>query len=163
MTVERERLEDIPEHPDSLPESQYHNWDLYWSSSIALAADDVDIAVLTRLFCYRDELEKSIDIWQKMDIEERYEEQIGRYSVKRVVHPLSKRIKELEKLVLTIEDKVGLSPRSRAQLGIEISNAELAWHDVRHKRGNQLNARQETLSERPKFGVLEGSGAKIAS
>ena len=156
----KDELTEVPPYPELLPDSQKQYWDLYWNSSIALAADEVDVAVLTRLFCYRDELEQSLDMWQQMNMDERYEEQIGRFSVKRVVHPLAKRIKDLEKLVLTLEDKVGLSPRSRAQLGIEISHAALAWHDVEHKRGNIRTAK---VIQPPKFNVLEGSGAKIAS
>ena len=140
--------------PREVPESQKEAWDLYWSSNVANATDTVDLSLIIRLFRYRAELEESLDYWQGLSISERYEVQNTKFTVKRQTHPIAKRIQDLEKIVTSLENQVGLSPLSRARLGIELSNAELAWDEVRDRISSDVTTVKASVKEQPSDGTL---------
>lgn len=46
------------------------------------------------------------------------------------IHPLAERLLKLEATITALEDKLGLTPRARAQLGIAIGQYKLTWQEV---------------------------------
>ena len=118
-----------PTHPADLHPKLQYEWEQYWESDVARAADGVDIPMVERLWLYRDELFRSQLAWNLMGDTDRWIEPTrNRNTV--VAHPMVRRMEKLESQIVTLENLLGLSPLSRARLGIELGQAQLTWKQV---------------------------------
>lgn len=119
----------IPRPPDDLHPELVQQWRDYWSSDVANAADDVDLPLITRLFIYRDEWHRLSLAYGMLPMEDRLVAG-SRHAEALRIHPWADRMTKLEDMIQKIEDKLGLSPLSRARLGIELGQAKLTWQQV---------------------------------
>ena len=119
---------DAPKPPKGMLPVTRQAWVEYWDSPVARAADGVDLPVIIRLFQYRDELTRLSKAWNKLEPAAMWP-----LSASGVPghHPMRARMEKLEVSVLNLEDQLGLTPKARARLGIELGNAELTWNQVR--------------------------------
>lgn len=119
----------IPAPPDDIHPDLLAEWDTYWSSSVALAADQVDLPMIRRLFTYRDEWLRLHVAYSALDPEDRIIAGSRNRDNLRI-HPFADRMTKLESEISKLEDKLGLSPLARARLGIEIGNQKLTWQQL---------------------------------
>ena len=129
------------------------DWKEYWNSSVSLATDLVDIPVVTRLFRYRAEHNDLMNKWEEMSFSMKWPLGQGKRASQYGSHPMSTRLKHLEDMMIRLEDKLGISPLARARLGLEISNARIAWNDVQ-KVKDKVNAPNVV-------DIFSGSGIKV--
>lgn len=116
------------------PEADWHkitlaDWEEYWTSDIARAVEVADYPVIYRLFRMRDEQTRNQIRWAAMPESERFIEGSHRRESIRL-HPLADRMRHLEADILKLEKELGLTPLSRARLGIEIGQSQLTWDQV---------------------------------
>lgn len=104
-------------------------WDDFWTSKVSRFTDDVDMGSLRRLFVYRNEWMQLAIQWAGFEGDERFVEGTNRANAIRL-HPLGARMAKLEALMLPLEDRFGMSPLSRARLGIEVGSLHLTWRQV---------------------------------
>lgn len=127
----------IPEHRIAdLDVVVQEEWDDFWLSKVSRFTDDVDMGSLRRLFIYRNEWVHIMRSWARMDDDERVTEGSNRRDALRM-HPFADRLVKLEKLMLPLEDRFGLSPLSRARLGIEVGQHALTWRQVQQVQNHE--------------------------
>jgi hypothetical protein len=119
----------IPKAGIDLDPIVQEEWDDFWLSKVSRFTDDVDMGTLRRLFTYRNEWTTLQRTWIEMDDDSRIVEGSNRADALRS-HPFADRLDKLEKLMLPLEDRFGLSPLSRARLGIEVGQHQLTWRQV---------------------------------
>lgn len=133
---------DVPDVPKANPSwlpSICADWDAFWSSDVARAVTPSDMAMVYRLFEYRNDLiEIRIRRFRQGPLD-------GNEERTEVV-----RMKDLETMILKLEDRVGASPLARARLGIEVGNARLTWEQV-----NKLESADEPNSGLPVGKIID--------
>ena len=137
---------DAPKCPKGLLPVIRKEWVEYWASPVARAADGVDLPVIRRLFCYRDELLRASKLWNGLNPLDRWPESARGAPIQ---HPMLRRMEKLEELVVRLETQLGLTPMARARLGIELGNAELTWNQVREVTNANFS--------------IEGSGVSVVT
>ena len=127
---------DAPDPPEGLLDITVSRWDVYFASDLARAISDVDFPVIGRLFCYYDEWERiSRDLRARDSLID-----IGSAGQERL-HPLARRLTDLEAVISRLEGELGVTPMARARLGITIGAAALTWEQVnRMARGGEPDA-----------------------
>ncbi len=129
-------VKEVPEPPAEVTPATIHAWNEYWTSGVARAADYVDIPVLRRLFAYRDEWQRLSDAYNALPISERTVAGSRNQDAEQM-HPYTKRMRQLEADMAKIEAQFGLTPMSRARLGIEIGQQQLTWGEVQKRQREQ--------------------------
>jgi P27 family predicted phage terminase small subunit len=114
----------VPDPPDDLLEVTCGEWLAFWTSALSEAVDQAtDLPVVRRLFRMRDE-------YRRADRAHR-EQRVVEGSMKQPVpSPGWKMMKDLEGQMVALEDRLGLSPKARAQLGITIGAAKRTLDDL---------------------------------
>lgn len=130
---------DIPAPPPDLHPELERQWFEYWTSDVARAADVVDIPLIRRLFCYRDEWHRTNIAYRLLPEDERVVAGSRNADALRM-HPFTKRLADLEDMIQKIENQLGLSPLSRARLGIELGQAKLTWAQVQKAAGAPVSS-----------------------
>jgi P27 family predicted phage terminase small subunit len=93
-------------------------WAGFWRSDLSSVVEaDTDTAALRRLFTYYDELDRATRAVRR----ERFVE--GSQGQPRL-NPAAKYVLELEGSVRALEDRFGLTPKARLQLGVEFATAQ---------------------------------------
>lgn len=128
--VESDKFAPAPD--EGWHEITVQQWEDYWDSDVAGAAEEADLPLVYRLFRYRDEHTRLQMQWAGMADDERVTEGSNRKDALRL-HPIADRMRHLEADMLKLEDRLGLSPLSRARLGIEVGNAQITWDQVNKK------------------------------
>jgi P27 family predicted phage terminase small subunit len=113
-----------PPAPTGLLKSTIARWEAYWRSPVAAAADPVtDLPLIERYFRALDELERCGRVFRKARVTAGSQGQI-------VLHPLARYLSQLSSELMALEDRLGLSPKSRAQLGMAIAEAQKTLGDL---------------------------------
>lgn len=101
-----------PKHPDAdLLKETLKKWDAFWASDIAKTMREEHLPMIQRLFTRYDERERAVRIVRK-------DGRLTRGSQGQLVlHPLMRMIDTCESAILQLEDRLGISPRSRANAG----------------------------------------------
>ena len=107
-------------------------WEEFWGSKLAGNVEESDHGALRRLFRLYDELER---LWEAVEETGRVVD--GSQGQMRP-NPLFKQIETFQAEARQLEDRFGLSPKSRLQLGITFADAHLS-----------LAALNERLASRP--------------
>lgn len=101
-------------------------WASFWSGAVAQACASTDLPTVYRLFDLRDEYDELWGIWRSMPVDERWVSG-SKHRESLMEHPIGKRLKYLEGAILKLEQHFGLTPYSRARLGIELGDARMTW------------------------------------
>jgi P27 family predicted phage terminase small subunit len=114
----------VPPAPAGLLKTTLSRWEAYWTSPVAAAADRVtDLPLIERYFRAMDESERVGRVFRKARVTAGSQGQI-------VLHPLSRYLSQLSSELTALEDRLGLSPKARAQLGMAIAEAQKTLGDL---------------------------------
>ena len=113
-----------PSAPKGLLKEVREQWAVYWASDVARAAQPTHLPIVKRLFTRYDERERAYRTVRK---EGRLTEGSTGQPVK---HPLLKYIDDCDAEIRQLEDRLGLSPRSMAQLGANFAQAQKSLDDL---------------------------------
>ena len=101
--------------PDWLPKIK-RTWRAFWKDPLSTSIALTDMPGLHRLFDYRDQWQRAMDLIAV--------EIVVRGSVGQIrVHPLADHCLKLEAAMIRLETELGLTPMARARLGITIGDA----------------------------------------
>ena len=119
----------IPEPPEGLLKVTQESWVSYWHSSVAKVTDpQTDLLALRRLFSLYDDRERCFRAYKKQRL-------VPGSRKQEVMNPLAGQIAKVDALILQLEDRFGLTPRSRLQLGIDLAQVVKSIED----RNRSLN------------------------
>ena len=135
----------VPLHPvgvapvpaDGWREGTVERWGEFWGSKLAGSVEDSDHGALRRLFRLYDELDR---LWEAVEETGRVVE--GSQGQPRP-NPLFRQIETFQAEARQLEDRFGLSPKSRLQLGITFADAHLSLASLNER----LASRSVTLDE----------------
>ena len=123
-----------PKPPPRLLKKTKDWWDDYWNSDLATYTNqDTDLAAVSRLATLMDERERC---YRQVKKEGRM---ISGSQGQMVLNPLYRHIQTLDQEIRQIEDRFGLSPKSRAILGITFGSATQTIADLNAKFENSLD------------------------
>jgi P27 family predicted phage terminase small subunit len=113
-----------PEPPQGLLKIWTDRWRLYWKSELAQATRDAHLPLIERLFFRYDERERAYRTVRRHG-------RLSRGSQGQLVaHPLLKYIDACDAEIRQLEDRLGLSPKSMAQLGSSFAHAQKSLDDL---------------------------------
>jgi P27 family predicted phage terminase small subunit len=118
------RVVPAPTCPPGLLKDTRGKWDAYWSSSVSDAVDRVsDMPIVQRLFALYDERIRSYSAYRKSRLVKGSQGQP-------VVNPLAGVISKMDAEIRQIEDRLGLNPKARLQLGITMADAKRSLDEL---------------------------------
>lgn len=124
---------EVPPPPDGLLKQTRETWDRYWRSDIAqLAEPDTDLEALERLFSLYDERRRAYRSFRK----ERF---VEGSKGQRVLNPLGRLISDLDKEIRMLEDRFGLTPKSRLALGISFGEMTKSMSDLNRELAEDID------------------------
>jgi P27 family predicted phage terminase small subunit len=126
--------ETIPEPPSGLLSATRTAWETYWRSEVAGAATDVDMPAVRRLFGLYDQFERAQRLARKSLLVPGSKGQAR-------LNPLADYALKLDTAILRLENELGLTPMSRARLGLTIGAMRRTLDD--------LNARFRERDDEP--------------
>ena len=131
----------IPDPPRRLLKVTRDQWNAYWASPLAGAVEvGTDLPTIRRLFTLRDERERAYRGYRKARLVKGSQGQD-------VLNPLARQMSAMDTEIRQLEDRLGLTPKARAQLGIRIGQGRRTLDD--------LNQELESDSEEdPRPGVV---------
>lgn len=109
---------EVPNPPDGLLRASVEKWDKYWRDEVSQVATDVDLPLVERWIT-------DIDEWTRAMAAMRKERLVAGSQGQPRVNPLSSWIQSRETAIKDAEDRLGMSPKSRAALGIAYGQAQL--------------------------------------
>lgn len=153
----RGELEPLPE--DLIPpapaavvnEAVRFQWDVFWRGTVAAALEPAQYPSVYRLFTYYEE-------WAQLaeDIRNLYATDRtiidGQRGGERLA-PEFQRFNQLEKEILSLEDRLGLNPMAAARLGLTVAATQATWQAV--TRGRALDSRGMLPPNGNEPGVLD--------
>lgn len=98
-------------------------WTEYWSSEVSQAAETVDLSGLRRLFTMRD---MQAACWARYEADPYVDGSKGQP----VANPALDDALKLERAIVALEDRLGLSPKARANLSMAIGQAAMTAADL---------------------------------
>lgn len=114
----------VPPPPTGLLKTHRDSWARYWTSKVAGAADPVtDLPTATRLWTLYDERERAYRGYRKQRLVEGSQGQL-------VINPLYKVVQSCDSEIRALEDRLGLNPKARLQLGIAVGEAAKSIADL---------------------------------
>lgn len=123
-----------PTHPDGFDGELIEDWQEFWRSPLATNVATTDMPAIKRLYRLRG---LQIELFQKA-------EQDGFVAIgstgQEIAHPCMKAAQDLEPKITALEDRFGLSPKARQNMGIRMG--QLA--DAAAKVAKAAQAAQET-------------------
>lgn len=124
----------IPLAPGGLLASTRQRWTTFWRSEMARIVDDErDRPALERLFTLYDERERAYQAYRRNRLVKGSTKQL-------VVNPLWRHATAtLDPEIRQIEDRFGLTPRSRAQLGLAIGGLKKTLDDLNRELDDDRN------------------------
>lgn len=125
---------EAPDPPEGLTVQTLEDWDAYWASDVAVAATPADVPVIRRLFAMRSQHERYAEV-----IEQTGPMVDGSRGQMRI-NPLAVHVLRLGEQILRLEAELGLTPASRARLGLDVARTHLTVE--------QLNAQARTSRRR---------------
>lgn len=105
-----------PPPPDDLSDAAKKAWRAYWRSGVA-TTEDVDLPVVRRLFSLYTQHERAAEVVKQALVVKGSMGQIR-------VNPLADHVLKLESAILRLENELGLTPGSRARLGVTLTAPE---------------------------------------
>lgn len=93
-------------------------WDALWRSDVALAVGEHHLPAVFRLFELRDQQERAMRLYRRQPLVDGSQKQP-------VANPAMGTALSLERAITALEDRLGLTPKAQANLGIAIGQAGL--------------------------------------
>ncbi len=143
---------DVPKPPPKLLKPIREAWDQFWASDLAQVVTDPDRPVVFRMFSLRNDQERALRRYRSNPY-------ITGSQGQPVQNPAFQEAMALERQVLALEDRLGLSPKARAQLGIAIGEARMTAAEL--NRVAQEDAPDD--GDRNDSGVLDVDGWEEAN
>ena len=117
----------VPPPPRGLLKQTEKLWKDYWNSQLAQVVEpDTDLPAITRLFTLYDERERAYRGFRMRRLI------IGSQG-QPVLNPLGRLMLQLDAEIHQLEDRLGLTPKSRLQLGITLGDAMRSLDDLNRK------------------------------
>lgn len=114
-------------------------WEAFWSSEVAAVATLEDEAAIVRLHDLRDQHERYLRIVRRTPFVDSAQGPKPNPAMKDVI--------SIERAIVALEDRFGLSPKARAQLGIAWGQAQLTAADLSRMAANDGDNDQALLAE----------------
>ena len=112
----------VPVPPPGLLRITAQAWDDYWRSPVAsLVTSNTDLMALRRLFWFYDESERAMRAYRQQRLVPGSTRNLRLNPVLKAIDPAS---------ILALEDRFGLSPRSRLELGVILGDAARSLSDL---------------------------------
>lgn len=122
--VRAAEMGEVPEAPRGLLKVTRAAWNAYWSSPLADAVEiATDLPAIHRLFTLRDERERALRAYRKKRVVKGSQGQP-------VVNPVWSSAQKMDSEIRQLEDRLGLTPKARAQLGITLGEAKRSLDDL---------------------------------
>lgn len=137
----------VPRAPKGLRKELKQAWKDYWESDVARASTDVDLPLIRRLFRLRERFEVAMEVAEKAPAVKGSTGQIR-------VSPFMDMATQLNTQILRIENELGLTPLSRARLGIAVGEAQLTLEELNRSVDNHDYEAEE---EDPRVAADEGA------
>ena len=103
---------ELPKAPRGLLKATRQRWSRYWGSPLAqLVEPETDLSAIERLFTLYDERERAYRAYRK-------ERLVLGHAGQQVLNPLGRQLSVFDAEIRQLEDRLGLTPRARLQLGI---------------------------------------------
>lgn len=118
---------EVPPPPAGLRPEIEQQWRDIWDAGGARVVMILDMPALKRLFQYRN---RHADITEYLDGLAPADLVTTGSTGQERVHPLAEHVAKLERLILMLEEKLGLTPMARARLGIALAESRRTWQDV---------------------------------
>jgi P27 family predicted phage terminase small subunit len=131
-------LAEVPEPPEGLLESTQEAWRTYWRSDVARAATDEGLPTIRRLFELYDQRDRAMEIVRQTLVVRGSKDQLR-------LNPVADLVTKLETIILRLETELGLTPMSRARLGIATGQAQLTLEEIneRFREGQKPRRRKD--------------------
>jgi P27 family predicted phage terminase small subunit len=114
----------VPEPPKGLLKITKDNWTSYWQSALSSVADPAtDMPAITRLFTLYDERERAFRCYKDARL---FYGPAGQPTL----NPMGGMMKTFDAEIRQMEDRLGLTPRARLQLGIVLAGAKKSMDDL---------------------------------
>jgi P27 family predicted phage terminase small subunit len=137
----------VPEPPEGLLASTVQAWTAYWRSDVARAIGDENLVTVRRLFELIDQRDRALDVVRAALVVRGSRDQLR-------LNPVADLVTKLETIILRLETELGLTPMSRARLGIVTGVAELTLEEMNERfRQNRKPSRRKD----PRLDVLPGA------
>ena len=118
---------EAPEPPADLRSETLEAWANYWSSELAKLVDPkTDGPAIGRLFLLYDERIRAFE-------EAKGERVVKGAAGQNVLNPLLKYVAQCDNEIRQMEDRLGMSPRSRLQLGITFGDAMRSMDELNRR------------------------------
>ena len=115
------------EPPPDLRPAVLDTWNEYWGSELAKLVDPkTDGPAIRRLFTLYDERERAYEIFKD-------ERMVKGSRGQTRVNPLAGFVKDLDVEIRQMEDRLGMSPKARLQLGITFGEAMLSMDELNRR------------------------------
>lgn len=131
--VPREEQIKVPEPPEGLLPTSQEAWAVYWASPVSSVAAEVDLPAISRLFRLRDQWERAMDMVRQGVAVRGSTGQIR-------VNPLAGYAAQVETSIIRLENELGLTPLSRARLGISIGEAHKTLEEMNRRFNDDFDA-----------------------
>jgi P27 family predicted phage terminase small subunit len=137
----------VPEPPEGLLESTLEAWRIYWRSDVAQAATEEGLPTIRRLFELYDQRDRAMEIVRQALVVRGSKDQLR-------LNPVADLVTKLETIILRLETELGLTPMSRARLGIATGQAQLTLEEIneRFREGQRPRRRRD-----PRLQALPGA------
>ena len=117
ITTRRLLARNHPPKPGWLKEVR-EQWDVYWTTQVSALLAPHHVPALYRLFELRDAQGRALRIYKREPMVQGSQKQP-------VVNPAMATVQSLEKDIRALEDRLGLTPKAQASLGIKVGQAGL--------------------------------------
>jgi P27 family predicted phage terminase small subunit len=117
---------DVPEPPEGLLEVTLEAWRVYWRSDVAQATTEAGRPTVRRLFELYDQRDRAMEIVKQTLVVRGSKDQLR-------LNPVADLVTKLETIILRLETELGLTPMSRARLGIATGQAQLTLEEINER------------------------------
>ena len=128
----------VPEAPEGLLASTVDAWNAYWRSDVAQAVGPENLVTVRRLFELTDQRDRAMDVVRQTLVVRGSKDQLR-------LNPVADLVCKLETAILRLETELGLTPMSRARLGIATGQAQLTLEEIndRFRQGKKPSRRKD--------------------
>lgn len=116
----------VPEPPAGLSGAALEAWAAFWRSEVAAVTAEVDWPVVRRLFSMYAAQERALEASERMLVVAGSKGQLR-------LNPLADYALKLEAAIVRLENELGLTPASRARLGIAVGQARLTLEELNRR------------------------------
>ncbi|MGH7337306.1 MAG: phage terminase small subunit P27 family [Myxococcota bacterium] len=137
----------VPRPPKGLATEVRRAWAAYWRSPMATLAQEVDRPAITRLFRLYDQHERAMAALVVALVVKGSQGQLR-------VNPVADYVAKLDTQILRLENELGLTPMSRARLGLTIAQGQLTVEEL-----NRVASEHGSRDEDPRIIDVEAEDA----